>query len=183
MKSLTITGCVLALISLYFLPPVCALLAMMVGVLALIRGRLENGIAVIVLAGACGYYGMAKAMPLDDFSLKASVQNVKSMFGSETQPVLVAMPEWHVVSLDTRVSTADADPVCSWKLVVRNDSLQAADFRGVIEFQDSRGAKVSQDRVEGPKIPAGSVGIFEGSVVIKSGTRIARAVPELSVGG
>jgi hypothetical protein len=183
MKSLTITGCVLALISLYFLPPIFALLAMAVGVITLLKGRLENGVAVIVLAGACGYYGMAKAMPLDDFSLKASVQSVKAMFGPETQPVLVATPEWHVVSLETHVATVDADPVCTWKLVVRNDSLQPAVFHGVIEFQDSRGVKVSQDRVEGPEIPAGMVGTFEGSLTVPSGTHIARAVPQLSVGG
>ncbi|HZP23452.1 MAG TPA: hypothetical protein VFB04_08395 [Terriglobales bacterium] len=183
MKSLTITGCVLALISLYFLPPLFALLAMMIGVITLLKGRLENGVAVIVLAGACGYYGMSKAMPLDDFSLKASVKNVKGMFGPETQPVLVATPEWHVVSLETQVSKSEVDPVCTWKLVVRNDSLQPAVFRGVIEFQDSRGVKISQDRVEGPQIPAGLVGTFEGSLVIKGGTHIARAVPQLAVGG
>ena len=163
MSSLTIAGCVCGLLALFVLPWLFAPVGLLLGVVALTKGRVENGIAVIVLAGACGYYGVSQ---------------------SGTKPAVGAgAADWSIVSLETQmITSSNADPVCSWKLVVKNDSAQPAVFHGSIEFQDAHGVKVSQDQVEGAAVGSGSVGVFTGSLTIKSRTKVARAVPQISAG-
>ena len=179
MKSLTILGCVLALLALVWFPIGFAIMAMLLGVVSLIKGRAENGIAVIVLAAGCGYYGFMQTVPLAD-NLWQSM-GLGAMAQASTAPK--APTDWRVVSLQTHVSNADADPVCSWRLELKNESLHPATFQGAIEFQDAQGGTISQGRVEPMQVPAGTVGIFTGSVVLKDSRRVARAVPQINVSG
>ncbi len=182
MRSLTIAGCIFALLALFFFPIAFALLAIVLGVATLAKGKVEHGLAVIVLAAACGYYGITSSLhPLDGLWTPSEIV---ALVKQARQPASVASGEnWHVVSLQTRVdNTADVDPVCSWKLEIKNDSTQPATFHGLIEFQDAHGVKVSEDRVEGAQVGAGAVGVFTGSLVVKGKTKIARAVPQIAVG-
>jgi hypothetical protein len=181
MSSLTILGSVCGLLALFLLPGLFAPLGMLMGVISLLKGRMENGLAVIVLAGVCGYYGST-----------TSVSLVRDYIGSvdaasllnPTSPTKVDRDKtnWHVVSLETHMTSNDADPVYAWKLVVKNDSMKPEMFRGAIEFQDGKGAKVTEQPVEGYQVAAGAVGIFTGEVAIK-GQKVARAVPQISAGG
>lgn len=177
MKSMTILGCVCAFLSLVWFPPGFALLAMIIGVVGLLKGRVENGLAVIALAGTCGFYGMSHRVLLAD----DLVDSMKSGIGIEqlTQPAPHSPDDWRIVSLQTQVSTTAPEPVCTWRLQVRNDSLHPAVFHGTIAFQDAHGAVVSQDRVEGNQVAAGAVAVFTGSTVIKDSRKIARAVPQV----
>jgi hypothetical protein len=178
MKSLTIFGCVCALLSLVWFSIGFALLAMTIGVVSLLKGRVENGLAVIVLAGACGFYGVShNVMPTDDLW---DAMKLGTLMHQPTQPDTTASAtDWRVISLQTRVTATDSAPVCTWKLQVRNDSLHPAVFHGAIEFQDAHGATVSQDRVEGMQVQAGAVAVFTGSVAVNGGKKIARAVPQI----
>jgi len=183
MSSLTIAGCVCGLVALFVLPWLFAPVGILLGVVALTKGRVENGLAVVVLAGLCGYYGLSAPANFIN-ELWSSVDFKTLLKPGEKAPAADNAANWSIVSLESRITTTgDADPVCSWKLVVKNDSAQPAVFHGSIEFQDAHGLKVSQDRVEGPQVGPGSVGVFSGSVTIKNGTKVARAVPEISVGG
>ncbi len=182
MSSLTIAGCVCGLLALFVLPWLFAPVGLLLGVVALTKGRVENGLAVIVLAGACGYYGVSAPANFID-ELWSSV-DLKTVLKPETKSAAASAADWSIVSLETQMITSgDADPVCSWKLVVKNDSAQPAVFHGSIEFQDAHGIKVSQDQVEGTAVGPGSLGVFTGSLTIKSRTKVARAVPQISVGG
>jgi hypothetical protein len=182
MSSLTIAGCVCGLLALFVLPWLFAPVGLLLGVVALTKGRVENGIAVIVLAGACGYYGVSAPANFID-ELWSSV-DLKTVLQPGTKPAVEASAaDWSIVSLETQmITSSNADPVCSWKLVVKNDSAQPAVFHGSIEFQDAHGVKVSQDQVEGAAVGSGSVGVFTGSLTIKSRTKVARAVPQISAG-
>ena len=92
-----------------------------------------------------------------------------------------------MVSLQTRVTkTSDARSLCSWKLIVRNDSSRPAIFHGSIVFQDAHGTNVSADNVNvsgSTQVAAASEGVFTGSQVISSDKKVARAVPNISKGG
>jgi len=178
MKSLTILGCVCAVLSLVWFSAGFALLAMVIGVVSLLKGRVENGLAVVILAGACGYYGISHNVLLAD-DLWESMK-LGALIQRPVQPVAASTAaDWRVVSLETRVTTTDAAPVCSWRLQVRNESQHPSAFHGTIEFQDAHGAAVSQDRVDGRQVAAGGVAEFTGSKVIQSGKKIARAVPQI----
>src|SRR5271165_953230 len=181
MRSLTIAGCVCGVLALFILPVVFAPLGMILGVAALAKGRAENGMAVIVLAAVCGYYGLTNSL---HFLNLTSTSDIVDLLRSAPPPPSPIDNSWRVVSLQTRVTTPnDVDPVCSWKLEVKNDSAQPKIFRGSIEFQDEHGMKVSEDRVDGYTVAPGTIGVFTGSVVVKSKIRIARAVPQIAIGG
>jgi hypothetical protein len=181
MKSLTIAGCVCGVLALFFLPIVFAPLGMIFGAAALAKGRAENGLAVIVLAAVCGYYGFTSSLHPLDF---ISTAEIVSYLRSDPAPIAVATDgSWHVVSLQSHVATNDVDPVCSWKLQIKNDSPRPATFHGTVEFQDDHGVKIAEDRVDGYPVAPGAVGVFTGSVVVKSKTKIARAVPQIAIGG
>jgi hypothetical protein len=179
MSSLTIAGCVCGLLALFLLPWLFAPVGLLLGVVALTKGRVENGLAVIVLAGACGYYGVSA--PANFIDEMWSSVDLRTVLKPGPKPVAASAANWSIVSLETQmIKSGDADPVCSWKLVVKNDSAQPAVFHGSIEFQDAHGIKVSQDRVEGAAVGPGSLGVFTGSLTIKSRTKVARAVPQIS---
>jgi len=185
MSSLTIAGFLFGLVSLFFLPVVFAPLGMGLGVVTLLKGRAENGLAVIVIAAVCGYFGFASTLPLDNPWNTESVRTVESWFNnSPPVAVLPANDVWQVVSLESHVSQdGDDDPVCSWRLVVKNNSQQPTTFHGTIDLQDSQGVSVVQDPIQGYSVAPGALGIFTGSTPIRSKTRIARAVPQIPSGG
>jgi len=54
MKALLIAGYVCAFVALVFFPPAFGLLAIIIGIVILSKGKVSHGIAVIVLALACG---------------------------------------------------------------------------------------------------------------------------------
>lgn len=178
MKSLTIFGCVCALLSLVWFSIGFAMLAMIIGVVSLLKGRVENGLAVIVLAGTCGFYGVSHNVLLAD-DLWESMKLGTLMHQPTQVNAAASATDWRVISLQTRVTATDSAPVCTWRLQVRNDSLHPAVFHGAIEFQDAHGATVSQDRVAGTQVPAGGVAVFTGSVAVNGGKKIARAVPQI----
>ncbi len=181
MRSLTIAGCIFGVLALFFLPVIFAPLGMVFGVAALAKGRAENGLAVIVLAAVCGYYGFTNSLHIMNLWTTADVVN---MLRPASPTVAVGDNNFHVVSLQTRVTNTDeVDPICNWRLEVKNDSHQQATFHGVIEFQDEHGVKISEDRVTGYPVAAGTVGVFTGSLPVKSKTKIARAIPQITVGG
>jgi hypothetical protein len=179
MRTLIIGGCVCALLGLVVFPAVFVLLAMTMGVAVLAKGKVEQGIAVILLAGGCGYYAMASWKPLDGFREQSPVVSL-----IEAAPQLPAGGnQWRVVSLQARVSNNhDAGPVCDWKLVVRNESLQPKVFHGQVQFQDTHGVTVLAGQVNGYQVPAGTLGVFTGSTPIKNGIKLARVVPQISEG-
>lgn len=177
MKTLTIFGCICATAALVFLPAVFAPLAMLIGVLTLTRGKLEHGVVVIVLAGACGYYAMAGWMPLSGFPETVPIE---ASFENSPQLPPASPSDWRLLSLQTRmVSNNDERPVYAWKLVVRNEGLQPAMFHGSLQFQDPSGVTLVQGKVEGYEVPAGTVGVFTGSLPLNSRGRVARVVPHL----
>lgn len=181
MSSLTIVGSVFSLLALILLPGLFAPLGMLMGVVSLLKGRMENGVAVIVLAGVCGYYGSTTSLSLvRDYIGSVDAASLLS----PTKPTEAPQDDttWQVVSLETHQTSNDADPVYAWKLVVKNDSLKPAVFRGTIEFQDGKGVKVTEQPVQGYQVEAGAVGVFTGSIAVK-GQKIARAVPQVSAGG
>lgn len=181
MKSLTIAGCVCGIIALFFLPILFAPLGMIFGVVALAKGRVENGLAVVVLAGVCGYYGMTNSLHILDYW---STAQIVDYLRSAPPPAPAGADNFHVVSLQTRVSNAtDVDPVCSWRLEVKNDSPKPATFHGTISFQDDHGVTISEDHVSSYTVAPGTVGVVTGSLVVKSKTRIARAVPQIAMSG
>jgi hypothetical protein len=154
---------------------------MVFGAAALAKGRAENGIAVIVLAAVCGYYGITNSLHF--FNLWTAA-DVVDLLRSAPPPPSPIDNNWHVVSLQTRVtSTSDVDPICSWRLEVKNDSAQPKLFHGSIEFQDEHGVKISEDHVAGYTVAPGTVGVFTGSLAVKSKIKIARAVPQIVIGG
>ena len=179
MKSVTIAGGICALVALAFLPAGFGVLGMLLGVMTLAKGRADHGLAVIVLAAVCGYYGMASSLT---FWGKVPVQH---WFAEAIAPApAIGTPHWQILSLETRVTkTSDTDPVCSWKLTVKNDSLQSGLFQGSIEFQDNNGIKLAEDTVQGTQVAAGTIGVFTGSVAIKTSKRVARAVPQIPNSG
>jgi hypothetical protein len=181
MSSLTIIGSVFSLLALIFLPGLFAPLGMLMGVVSLLKGRMENGVAVIVLAGACGYYGATSSTSLVRDYI-GSVDAASLLSPAKPTQVVQDDTTWQVVSLETHMTSKDDDPVYDWKLVVKNDSMKPATFHGAIEFQDGKGAKVTEQPVQGYQVEAGTVGIFTGSISIK-GPKIARVVPEISAGG
>jgi hypothetical protein len=154
---------------------------MLMGVISLLKGRMENGLAVIVLAGVCGYYGSTTSVSL----VRGYIGSVDAAsLLSPTKPTQ-ARPDdtsWQVVSMETRITSNDVDPVYAWKLVVKNESMKPETFRGMIEFQDGNGAKVTEQPVDGYRVAAGAVGVFTGSIAIK-GPKVARAVPQIEAGG
>lgn len=177
MKTLTIIGCVCALTALAFVPAVFAPLAMVMGAVTLTKGKVEHGVAVIVLAGACGYYSLAAWMPLTGFPEMVPIQ---ADFEASPQLPPGSPRDWRLLSLQTRmISDNDDQPVYAWKLVVRNEGLQPAVFHGSIQFQDPRGVTLVQGRVDGYQVPAGMVGVFTGSMPLNSRGRVARAVPQI----
>lgn len=176
MKTLTIVGCVCATVALVFLPAVFAPLAMVIGAVTLTRGKMEHGVTVIVLAGACGYYAMSAWMPLNGFPETVPIE---ASFDNSPQLPPTSPSDWRLLSLQTRmISNTDDHPVYAWKLVVRNEGLQPAVFHGSIQFQDPRGVTLVQGRVEGYEVPAGTVGVFTGSLPLSSHSRVARVVPQ-----
>ena len=185
MSSLTLAGLFCGALSLVFLPVVFAPLGMAMGVVTLLKGRLENGFAVIAIAAICGYHGFASSLPLDNPWNTESVRTVESWFdNSPPVAVLPANGVWQVLSLESGVTqTSDDDPVCSWRLVVKNNSLQPATFHGTIDLQDAGGATIAQEPVQGYSVAPGALGIFTGSTPIRSKTRVARAVPQIASGG
>src|SRR5579863_7798874 len=176
MKTLTILGCICATVALVFLPAVFAPLAMLIGALTLTREKWEHGAAVIVLAGACGYYSMSTWMPLNGFPETVPIE---ASFENPPQLPPASPSDWHLLSLQTRmISNNDDQPVYAWKLVVRNEGLQPAVFHGSLQFQDPRGVTLVQGKVEGYEVPAGTVGVFTGSMPLNSRGRVARVVPQ-----
>ncbi len=180
MRSLTIAGCICGVLSLFVLPIIFAPLGMILGAAALAKGRVENGLAVIILAGVCGYYGVTSSLHFMNIWTAGDILNVLK---TEAPPLAQAEGSWHVVSLQTHVNTSDDDPVCSWKMEIKNDSALPATFHGSIEFQDDHGMKISEDQVNSYRVAPGTVGVLTGSVVVKSKTKIARAVPQITAGG
>jgi hypothetical protein len=181
MSSLTIVGSVFSLLALVLLPGLFAPLGMLMGIISLLKGRMENGVAVIVLAGVCGYYGSTTSMSfMRDYI--GSVDAASLLSPTKPNRNVVDDTNWKVVSLETHMTSDDADPIYAWKLVVKNDSMKPATFRGAIEFQDGKGAKVTQQPVKGYEVAAGAVGVFTGSIAIK-GPKVARAVPQITAGG
>jgi hypothetical protein len=180
MRSLTIAGCICGGLALFILPAVFAPLGLIFGVAALAKGRAENGLAVIVLALVCGYYGFTNSL---HFMNLWTAGDIVDMLRSAPPPPAAGDTNFHVVSLQTRVTNSDeVDPVCAWRLEVKNDSKQIATYRGVIEFQDEHGAKISEDHVQGYPVAPGATGVFTGELSLKTKARIARAVPQISVG-
>jgi hypothetical protein len=178
MKSLTIAGCVCGLLALVVFPIIFAPLGMILGVAALAKGRAENGVAVIILAGVCGYYGMTNSLHFMD-SLTTTA--IADLLRSAPAPLPTGADNFHVVSLQTRVTTSDDDPICSWRLEIKNDSAKPATFHGTISFEDDHGVAISEDHVNSYPVPPGTVGVVTGSLVVKSKTKIARAVPQIAM--
>lgn len=191
MKSFITVGCVSALLGLIFFPPI-AVIGMICGVLLLARNRLNIGVTILVIAAAAGYLGMVIDLPYGEIVWRNVSHAVwyASQPQSQAETTSKAAPgshDWHVVSLETRVTKADGPySLCSWKLVVRNDSPQPAIFHGSIEFQDAKGAKVLADNVNvngSTQVAAESEGVFTGSQLISSKKKVARAVPNIEKGG
>ena len=178
MKTITFAGCISAMLALAIWPGPFTLLAIAMGVVLLAKGKWEHGFAVVILAGGCGYYAMSSWMPLGG-SVEAAP--IKALLNNTQQPA--TPPDWRVLSLDSRVINQDGGPTCEWKLEVRNESLQAAMFRGSLQFQDSHGVTVSESRIAGYKVAAGAVAVFTGSLPLDHGLRVARVVPQIGDGG
>jgi len=182
MKSFVIAGCACALLSLAFLPLLFAVIGMTLGVAVIAKGRIDHGFAVILFAATCGYYSISSGVSL--VGTYWGDVHIPTWLELAPQQVRAAsVPDWHVVSLETRTKKIDAaSSVCRWKLVVSNDSSQAAVFRGSIEFQDAQGVRLATDRLDvdrsGP-VPAGSQRVFTGSLAINSKKKVARAVPQI----
>ena len=180
MKTLTIAGCIFACLSLCFWPAPFTMLAMAMGIVLLAKGKWEHGLAVVIFAGTCGYYAMSSWMPLGG-AVQAAPLKVMMIDNSTQQPV--SPQDWRVLSLESRVINKDEGPVCEWKLVVRNESLQPAMFLGSLQFQDNRGTTLTEGRIAGYKVSAGAVATFEGSLPLEHGIRVSRVVPQIGVGG
>ena len=178
MKTLPIVGCICAMLALVFLPAVFALLAMIIGVVTLTTGKMEHGLSLIVLAGVCGYYTMASWKPLDGFPETVPIE---ASFVTDPGLPPATPNDWRLLSLQTRlVSTNNEQPVYAWKLVVRNESFQPEVFHGAIQFQDPRGVTLVVGQVQGYEVPAGTIGVFTGSMVLNGRGRVARAVPQIA---
>jgi len=189
MKSFITVGCVSALLGLIFFPPL-AVIGMICGVLLLARNRLNIGAAILVIAAAAGYLGMVLDLPYGDIvwrNVSHAVWSASQPQSETTSKSAVNSQDWHIVSLQTKVTKTDGPySLCSWKLVVRNDSAQPAIFHGSIEFQDARGVKVLADKVNvngSTQVAAESDGVFTGSQLISSQKKVARAVPNIEKGG
>jgi len=188
MNSFITIGCVSALLGLIFFPPL-AVVGMICGVLLLARNRLNIGVTILVIAAAAGYLGMVLDLPYGEIVWRnvshAAWYATQPQSQAQTAPTALNSHDWHIVSLETRVTKADGPySLCSWKLVVRNDSSQPATFHGSIEFQDAKGVKVLADNVNGSTEVAGdSEGVFTGSQMISSKKKVARAVPNIEKGG
>jgi len=181
MRTLTIGGCICAIVALVFLPVVFVPAAATMGLVVLAKGKWANGVAVILLAAGCGYCALASWKPLDTFK---EANPIKTMLITPDPQLPPGTKDWRLLSLEAHtVNVSDHDPVCEWKLVVRNESLQPEVFRGELQFEDARGTVVTEGHVESYKVPAGTVAIISGSLPLKNGVHVARVVPQLSIGG
>jgi len=182
MTTLTIAGLVCGLLAMVALPWLFAPLAMVLGVAALVKGRWENGLAVIVIAALCGVYGISKSLNfINDFFSGPHLVSIV-----QADPTATARPidaNWRIMSLQAAMISDDAEPTYQWKMVIKNESVKPTLFHGTLEFQDDHGVKLSEVPVEGPQVCAGCLGVFGGSVEVKGRSRIARAVPQITVGG
>ncbi len=190
MKSLVPAACVCAIVALVFLPPLFALAGMALGVGVIARGKMEHGVILVLLAAVCGYLGMSWSLSADD-SVEGILWRNVVLASGEMRPATAPAPakaatpsDWEIVSLKTRVTKVDAaHSLCSWKLVIRNDSPRPAVFHGSIDFQDAHGLELLKDPVNDrgtTQIAAASEGVFTGSQTISSTVKPARAVPMIT---
>lgn len=185
MKTLATVGCICALFALVFLPPILAGIAMLFGVGLIAKAKVEQGIAIIVLACACGYFGISSGASLNSSfgGMLWGYIPVESLLHPDLNQ-RAADQGWRLVSLESQATkTQDGYWVCSWKLTVRNDSAHPATFHGSIEFQDAQGAPLGSESVNADRaapVAGGSEGIFTGSQLIRTTTKVARAVPKIA---
>ncbi len=169
MKTLLIAGYVCALVALIFLPPAFALAAIVIGVIVLARGRIGNGIAIIVIGAVCGYYGL-----FFGDAIWRTLNNPRSSSSQSSSTVAPSLPapmtqDWHVVSIDGRITESDETQTrYAWKLIIRNDSTEPAVFDGKVEFQDADGFIVETDSDWDMQVPAESDATFTGYALMST---------------
>jgi|SRR5271166_2440439 len=183
MKKLLIAGYVSGFVALLFLPPAFGLAGIVIGIIALAKGRVGHGIALIVIAVTCGFFGMYIGwIGLGNLLLQLQTPvPSRSTQSPAAQPIV---RDWHVVSIESRVTESNnVYSVYSWKLTIRNDSAEPAVFHGWVEFQDSDGFKLADDAVNIERdiqVPAASEGVFTGSRDIENTKQVARTVAKIS---
>lgn len=187
MKKLLITGYLCGVAALFFLPPALGVTALVIGIIALAKGRIGHGVMLIIVAVTCGvcgtYMGSIAWNDLVFHSTTPSQLTESPITSATTKPT---MQNWHVVSLETRVTESnEVYSTYSWKLIIKNDSSEPADFHGWVEFQDADGFKLADDAVNidrNVQVPAASEGTFTGSRDIESAKKVARTVANISKG-
>lgn len=183
MKIVTTLACISALVALFFFPAF-AVLGMALSLVLFVRGRVAHGLAMMVIVGVCGYLGMTLNLPYGDAAWRAIANTTRLAAQANAEPP--AAPKFEIVSLESRMAKASrGQSVCSWKLVLKNESPQVAVFDGIIEFQDASGAKLFEERINPGATQAAPARdtVFTGSVNISSDKKVARAVPRVSVIG
>jgi hypothetical protein len=157
---------------------------MVLSLILFVRGKVSHGIAMLVVVGVCGYLGMILNLPYGDAAWRA-ISNTTRLAAQASVEAPTA-PKFQVVSLESQVAKASrGQSVCSWKLVLKNDSPQVAVFHGTIEFQDANGAKLFEDTLNPDAMQAApdADAVFTGSKSISSDTKVVRAVPRVTVTG
>ena len=183
MKTVTTLACISALVALFFFPAF-AVFGMVLSLVLFVRGRVTHGIAMLVVVGVCGYLGMTLNLPYGDAAWRAIANTTRLAAQASSDEPTAA--KFEVVSLQSQVAKASrGQSVCSWKLVIKNESPQVAVYDGVIEFQDASGAKLFEDRINPGATQAAPAteAVFTGSVSISSDNKVTRAIPKVSVIG
>jgi len=184
MKSLTTIACISALLALFCFP-VLAVLGLICGLVIFVRGKAAQGMALLLVSAVCGGVGMMLDLPYGDHVLQM-ITNTTRMAAAQANSESAAAPTWTVVALDSKVSKPNhGQSLCEWKLVVRNDSHQVAVYRGTVEFQDAKGAKLFEATVnpDGTQVAPQAEGTFTGSGKVSSYQPVARAVPKIVLAG
>jgi len=113
-----------------------------------------------------------------------SSQSSSSQSSSDiAQPAPSPTQDWHVVSIDGRITESDETQTrYAWKLVIRNDSAQPAVFSGKVEFQDADGFIVETDSDWNMQVAAESDATFTGYALMSTpdARKVTQTVAKIS---
>ena len=72
MNALTASACLCALIALLFFPAF-AVIGMICGLMLIVRGKVNHGLALVLVCGLGGYFGLRLDLPYGDIILRNTI--------------------------------------------------------------------------------------------------------------